>query len=284
MIDIYLFGATTVNAGGTSLVARHLGGSKPRQVLEILALQPGRPVTKEVLAEHLWEDSPPRCYISTLESYVCGLRRKLTELGGVSGVLLTTVGGYVLDPDSVRVDVVEVRDVLDSCDPRLMRHTLRVAGTTLLADDPYATWADRERRRLADDRVRAYVRVAHVANAVGDSEAAVRFSRAAVSEQPWSEPAVQELMTGLAGSGNHAQALVEYQGLRCRMREELGIEPSPATQALYLAALRPDERSGDSDLSVLVSLLKEALETATSQHGPHHPELAEVRRMIRALA
>ena len=284
MIDIELLGATRVRSNGATLLARDLGGSKPRQVLEILALHLGRPVTKDALAERLWEDSPPRSYIPTLESYVCGLRRRLAELSGRPGVLVTTTGGYLLDATDVRVDVVELRMLLASGDLARMRRALDVRVDSLLADDPYAAWANRERDELADVRAEAHGWAAHVANAVGDSELAARFARAAVLARPWSEPAVQELMGALAGSGNSAQALIEYQALRTTLRDELGVEPSPATQALYMSILCAQEPQPANDVPVLVTLLKSALEAATGRGGLGTPEMVEVGRMLLARA
>ena len=50
-------------------VSRTLGGVKPRQILAILALAAGRPVSKEHLADLLWDGEPPKGYRGTLESY-----------------------------------------------------------------------------------------------------------------------------------------------------------------------------------------------------------------------
>src|ERR1700754_3763436 len=107
MIEIQLFGPTTVSCGGIRVTATDLGGGKPRQLLEMLALDVGVPVSKELLAERLWEARPPRAYIPTIESHVCGIRRRLGELTGEHGALVTTVGGYLLDKQRVRVDLDE---------------------------------------------------------------------------------------------------------------------------------------------------------------------------------
>jgi SARP family transcriptional regulator, regulator of embCAB operon len=284
MIEIHLFGRTCISGGGTRLVARDLGGSKPRQVLEILALELGRPVTKDALAERLWEDSPPRSYIATLESYVCGLRRKLTELSGRNDVLVTTSGGYLLDAGQVRVDFVELRELLESEDLARALRALPMTVDLLLADDPYAAWANQVREDLGDRRADAFVRAARVANSRGDNELAATFARAVVHERPWSEAGFQELMSALADSGNHAQALIEYQTLRATMQDELGVEPSPTTQSLYMSILCAEEPQASYDVGILLSLLKGALEAATGRSVAGSREMAEVGRMLLARA
>jgi DNA-binding SARP family transcriptional activator len=279
MIEIELFGPTCVSGEEVTLHARDLGGSKPRQVLEILAVELGRPVTKDALADRLWEHSPPRSYIATLESYVCCLRRRLAGLGTDAGVLVTTPGGYLLDEAQVHVDLVEVRELLDRADPTWLYLNRGLGVDVLLADDPYATWANDVRDQLAAARSMAYVQAAHQANVAGDDALAEGFARTALVDRSWSEPAVQELMAALTHEGNHAQALIEYHGLRSAMRDELGVEPSPVTQALYLSILRAEAEAPD-DLAVLVGLLKSALEAASGLGRVCSPEMAEVGRML----
>ncbi len=40
-------------------------------------------------------------------------------------------------------------------------------------------------------------------------------------------------MEALAEEGNSAEALLVYEGLRTKLREELGVNPSEPTQLLY---------------------------------------------------
>lgn len=283
MIEIELFGPTRVSCRGATIAGRDLGGSKPRQVLEILAIELGTPVTKDSLADRLWEHQPPRSYVGTLESYVCGLRRRLTDLGDGSEVLRTTAGGYVLDPARVRVDVVDTRRRLGSGELSVLETTLDLRLDVLLADDPYASWANQEREQLWVQRGQAYVAAAHRANETGDHVRAVRFAKAA-SRDRWSEPVTQELMEGLARGGNHAQALLEYQNLRTAMRDELGVEPSPATQALYMSILCHEEPEPTNDVAILLKLLRNALEAATGRGDVGGPGMAELGRMLLARA
>jgi DNA-binding SARP family transcriptional activator len=280
-----LFGPTTMACGDIRSTATNLGGNKPRQLLEMLALDVGVPVSKELLAERLWDGHPPRAYIPTLESHVCCLRRRLGGLTGEPGALVTTVGGYLLNEQLVKVDVVEVRALLDSGDVAKVRRTLDLVQGMLLADDPYAPWADEARQGFAARSARRYAEAAHVANEVGDHELAATLARAVGHDQYWSEPAVQELMRALAASGNRAQALFEYQALRTLLDEELGIEPGPATQKLFMSILCAAPSQGSDDVGILLGLLKGALATADRGHcTSHSPAMAEVAQMLLARA
>src|SRR5919107_1647906 len=103
-IQVKLFGNTTVVLPDRSVVT-DLGGIKPRQVLELLAIAPGTPVSKDRLVEHLWGDNPPRTHTATLESYISLLRRRMGCSRGRQSALSTTSNGYLLDPSQVEVDV-----------------------------------------------------------------------------------------------------------------------------------------------------------------------------------
>ena len=60
MWDISLFGGTTVTRSDTRVHGNTLGGVKPRKLLEVLALTPGQAVSKDLLADRIWGDHPPR--------------------------------------------------------------------------------------------------------------------------------------------------------------------------------------------------------------------------------
>src|SRR5215217_5855697 len=87
-IRVELFGATAVVLPDGSRVT-DLGGIKPRQVLEMLALSVGAPVSKDRLVEQLWGGNPPRTFMATLESYISLLRRRLGVGRGRGSALAT---------------------------------------------------------------------------------------------------------------------------------------------------------------------------------------------------
>lgn len=286
MISIKLFGSTTVKVDGQERTAADLGGTRPRQILEMLAVNLGSPVSKDRLADALWEGTPPATYRATVESYVCVLRRGLRIGGGRTAALSTTHRGYVLDAARARVDLVEVRRLLRtaSTGPRrqavenALRGLAKITGE-LLVDEAYATWADRERESFARLLIQACTDAAAVATDDGDLDAAVRLARTATEQGVLVEAAWQALMTGLWRSGREAEALAVYADLRCRTLDELGVEPGRVSEALYLAILRQDDRqaarSNGLEVSTLLRLLRQALDPDTEGNyalGPRHDE------------
>ena len=69
-------------------------------------------------------------------------------------------------------------------------------------------------------------------------ESAVRSGRDLVRLAPHRESGYRILMRALAAEGNDAEALGVYEGLRVRLREDLGVAPSAPTQELYRTLLR----------------------------------------------
>ena len=80
--------------------------------------------------------------------------------------------------------------------------------------------------------------MATVAVRTGDPLAAREAAEAAALADPMDEPAFRALMQALVASGEPAKALVVYGQLRATLADELGVEPSVATQDLHVAILR----------------------------------------------
>ena len=74
----------------------------------------------------------------------------------------------------------------------------------------------------------------------GDWMAAADAASAALERDPYDEAALRVLLRAYVMGGRVAGALAAYAGARERMADELGIDPSPETAALYTAILRGD--------------------------------------------
>lgn len=292
MIEIKLFGPTAVLIDGVRLDTAGLGGVKPRQILEMLAVDIGIPVSKDRLADGLWEHQPPASYVATLESYVCVLRRRLGCGRGKGSPLMTTQNGYLLDPERTRVDLASFRTLMTSVDGEPARtamthveQALDLVVGGLLDTEPYAAWAGREREALSRLTTAGCTRAAQLANGAGESARAVRFARTAADQGVFTETAWQELMHALWSTGRRAEALRAYADLRAGMAEELGIEPGVVSQRLYMTILRgapaghvaSHERH---EVSTLMRLLRQALEAGAGVDVAAEPGLSEVARVL----
>ncbi len=233
MLRIQLVGQTMIENDGERRGADELGGTKPRRLLQMLALEPGTPRSKDVLADQLWEGRPPGSWLATIESYVCVLRRRLGAGGGRQSALATTSSGYVIDPARAEVDVRRVRTLLASSDLSDVTTALDLLHSEILTEEPYAPWACAARESLGELVAEAGSRAAAQANHVGRHELAARLARAAVEHSYFSEPAWRELMLAQWQTRGSSEAIRTFERLRSGMLDELGLEPDPRTRALH---------------------------------------------------
>src|SRR5690242_16345793 len=107
-MKICVLGPLSADVNGMSIVPT---AGKPRQILALLALYPSRVMPVPTLMEEIWGTELPQSALTTLQTYILQLRRRLgTAMGpGAPGtakdVLATRHGGYLLQipPDCVDV-------------------------------------------------------------------------------------------------------------------------------------------------------------------------------------
>jgi len=243
MTTICLFGTTRLE-DGPRVLAPDLGGNRPRQVLELLALSHGRVVTTDRLADALWDGRPPTSYVATLQSHVCLLRRHLAAAGVTRDAIRTVTHGYLLT-DAVEVDLTRLRSslhaVLASADPaRLagLSAALPPEEDVLLSSSPYDSWATEARDVLDVELGKGLRSTAERCLTRGDHGQAVVYLTRAARIEPHSEVTQQLLMRALADGGSPVDAMISFAHFRSRLREDLGIDPSPSTVQLHLDVLR----------------------------------------------
>jgi tetratricopeptide (TPR) repeat protein len=172
-------------------------------------------------------------------------------VGGGGETVVAGDAGYqlVLPPGvEVAVDLDEADDELAAArlvlgdDPAaaqaLAAQACEVLRATFLAGHG-GSWADDVRARLAELLLGALELAARAATDAGDVDAAVALAEEVVQRSPLRESAYRSLMAALAAAGNRADALLTYQRLRRMLVDELGVDPSPETEAAYLALLGP---------------------------------------------
>ena len=228
---IQLCGRLVVSVDGRRVEAE-LPGRQGRVLLSFLALNRMRTLTRDEAVEALW----PEGRDGGLAPLLSKLRR-VVELDGLR-----------LDADWVDVEAAtealhRAESALAQGDPHgawgPSQVAMFVTGRPLLPDEG-AAWIDAERRRLDGLHVRALEAYAAAALGVGGTElaAAVRAGRKLVEREPYRESGYRILMEALDREGNSAEALIVYDALRTRLRDDLGISPNDATQAVHRRLLR----------------------------------------------
>ena len=260
-ISIRLIGPLRVERDGQVLTAAKLGSPKARQILEILALQLGRPVPREQIINILWRGNPPSTASATVESYVSVIRRNIQPGQAKNGPLRTDKGSYILDPKLVQVDLDLFERAIGTADgtkpaeayPKLVS-ALELASAPLLSDELTFEWAESARVRHAAQVADCSARAAEMAVKLGKTDEAVRWARQAVAAEPLNERAWTALVDGLEQGTRYIEALQAYDNCRLLFRRELDCNPGPLLQAAHARLLHctSDE---DAELEEVLSAL-----------------------------
>ena len=245
VLDIKILGPLRIQSADATLDAGGLGGTKPRQILEILLLNLGMPVSKDRLIDILWAGRPPAEALPMLESYVSVLRRHLQPGQGKTGPLRTVTGGYMMDPLQVNLDVSRFNELsrrASQCDPRealkLLQEALALASAPLLGDELQASWAEEERGQHELRVGRARALAAKLALSLDEPDLAIDWAREAVAVDRFNESAWTSLILGLEAVGQPLEALRAFEEFRRTLDREMGCSPGDSLRAAHARLLR----------------------------------------------
>ncbi|HTZ87201.1 MAG TPA: AAA family ATPase [Solirubrobacteraceae bacterium] len=258
MLRIGLFGGMTVDCDGEQLAAP--GARRAWSLLAFLALFPGAHPRSEIAAR-FWPDVLDSSARASLRSAVWSLRRILGAHADRLQVDRNSVG---LDRAELWVDAVAFRELLDN---GRAREAVELCSGELLAgfEEEWALVARDEHR---EQLLGALEHVAARAEAEGDIEGALEYSRRAVVVDPLSEDAHRALIARLAAAGDLARALVVYRALAERLRRELSVAPSPATRELvHKLRLEGAEPAGEELAAVTSAARASPQATQPSEDG-----------------
>ena len=250
-LTVRLFGAIGVEHDGRTLGPRDFGGSRPKQVFEILLAARGGQVPVERLAEMLWGEHVPGNFAASIQTFVSTLRRHLcADPRRARELIVTERGAYRFAVEHASIDVDRFDRLLaragraaTEASRRCLTDALSLATAEVLEDEPYAAWAEELRGTYRGRVIGANLEAADAALIAHDYRAALEHAQAAARLDPFSERAHRTGMLALYAMGRAHEALERYRRLRSLLAGELGLEPSAETRSLELAILRQDDPS-----------------------------------------
>ncbi|GAB2840724.1 AfsR/SARP family transcriptional regulator [Lentzea nigeriaca] len=262
-MEIKVLGPLEARENGVSITPT---ASKPRQLLALLALQAGHVVTVPTLIEELWGMAPPRSALTTLQTYVLQVRRKINaampgeDASAAKEVLVTRYGGYLLNVAPENVDVrsyerlatagqraTETGD-LESAS-RLLGQALEVWRGPVLVDVQVGTKLAMEVTRLQESRLGVLEARIDADLRLGRHQSMISELSMLTAQHPMHENLCAQYMLSLYRSGRQWRALEAFQALRETLIEELGLEPSMRLRQLQRAILSSDPAL-DTSMSV----------------------------------
>jgi DNA-binding SARP family transcriptional activator len=214
MLEVRLLGPLEVRDGERTIEVRR---QKQRALLAVLALNAGRVVSKDRLADQLWGEQATAGAGHTLENYVSQLRKLL---GGT--LIATRAPGYVLDVDPEQVDVLRFERLVREARAEEALALLRGSPLADVASEPFAA---AEISRLAELELSAHEELFSQWLEQGRQAEVVPELEQLVAAHPYRERLWSLLMLALYRSGRQADALAAYRRAREALVEGLGIEP-----------------------------------------------------------
>ncbi|WP_329034325.1 AfsR/SARP family transcriptional regulator [Streptomyces sp. NBC_00178] len=218
--------------------------AKVRALLADLLASDEGPVSADRLIRDLWDDVPPGNPRAALQAKVSQLRRVV----GRDRVVRQPPGYRLRLDDGDEVDAVRFRALATEArlvqDPR-SRAVLLTEALELWRGPAYADFADGglvrgAAQRLAEQRVSVREDQAEARLEARDHTLLAGELADLVRRHPLRERLRAVQMKALYATGRQSEALASYDDLRCRLVEELGVDPSPELAALHAAVLRQD--------------------------------------------
>lgn len=246
-LRFYLTGGVAIE-GSETLDQSALPGRQGRLALVYLLVERHRPVPVHELATALWGDDLPRTWEPSLRVVVSKLRSVLARADGGDTTIVTESGSYRVRLGDAWVDIEVAANAVDRAEGA-WRHgdiattwseatvAAGIARRPLLPGEDQS-WVAALRTRLHDMGVRATDLLVQVYLARSEHSLAIAVGRDLVALEPFREASYRHLMRAHLAAGDRAEALRVHQELRKLLAEELGVDPSAATTALYLHALR----------------------------------------------
>lgn len=236
-MEIRILGPVELRAGGRR---NGLRSDKERCALAALALDVGRPVSLDHLAERLW-DEPPLTARQSLHTYISRLRRALAETGAGGDVPQITqrTHTYQLDTDPDRIDWHRFRALVrraENADDATAA-TLLNQAEALWEGEALAglsgLWAGQVRAGLGEAR-RAAIQ-ARIAIGLRQGRFTQLTGELALltTEYPDDERLIGHLMVAYYGRGRYADALRVYRDARRLLNEELGTDPGNELKQIH---------------------------------------------------
>ena len=239
-MQIAVLGPLEVRAGDQVI---DVAGARLRALLIRLAVAAPSPVSVSALVETLWGDEPPAEPANALQSLVSRLRRTLNAADAVQQV----PGGYRLQIGTDDLDLRqfnrlarEGHELLRAGRPVAAAATLREALTWWRSDD-FDPAIERDPAlviRLQEQHLDARADRIEADLAQGQASEVIPELDQLVVTYPLRERLTLLRIQAFAAAGRVPEALGAYEESRRVLADELGIDPSPALQAVHLALLR----------------------------------------------
>ena len=263
-IDIDLLGAFEVRVDGRALAAGTWKLRHPRQLLQMLALQPGHRMRRDQVCEHLWPGASMDAADNRLHHTIHVLRNTLARAGLPKALPLVTLqtDAVSLSPalqfvvDVGRFDSLVEEARTQPRHPQLSEQLATAIGLyrgEVLAGSPHQDWIGPHRDQCRLEFIWLLDRRAALHREAGEVGQAIMVYQRLVETEPDNEGAHRALMELFDVSGHPERALHQYAACKHVLQRELDAEPSPLTQAVHDRIVAAAKRGRAPDAGAVIA-------------------------------
>ena len=250
---IYLAGSVAIEHGAQLIREKGLPGRQGRLAFAFLAVQRHRSISRDELVSAVWQDDVAAQTDAALDAILSKLRSVLKSAGfapAEAGIAVASGTIALQVPTQTWIDLEACANALDEAEGAWRRGDTTAAWSlaniaVVISKRPFlsdseAPWIEAQRKALRTMHMRALQCLVMVSANHGEPLLAIQHAAEMVELEPFRETAYQLLMKMHAAAGDRAEALRVFARCRELLRDELGVSPSPQTEAVYLEILRAE--------------------------------------------
>ena len=243
-LEICLLGSLQLKQGGQKSLAG-FDSNKVRGLLAYLVVEANRPHRRRQLAALLWPELSETKALTNLRHGLSNLRQVIGDHSAHPPYLIITPQTIQFNQGSdtfVDVNEFERTCKLAQANPLDINSLHQAAelyrgpfleGFSIPDSISFEEWLVVKRERLERFANWVFQSLADLYELAGDYGSAVDFAKHQVSLNPWREEVHQQIMRCLYYSGQRSAAISHYETCCSALKDDLGIEPSQETQAIY---------------------------------------------------
>jgi predicted ATPase/DNA-binding SARP family transcriptional activator len=239
VVEIKLLGSFSIQINGKEIPPEAWRLRKVKNLVKLLALAPGHQLHRDQVIEYLWPDSDQKAAANLFYQAIHAARRTVDPDGQLGKRFLTyRKEQLLLCPDvPLWVDIDAFAELAavarKECHPIAYQRALDLYTGDLLPEDRYEVWAEAARKRMYDLHLELLFELAVLHHQQQNYSNAIEQLNQIVALNDTYEEAHVLLMRLFAETGQRREAIQQYQTLKNTMKNELGLEPLPATTSLF---------------------------------------------------
>ncbi len=244
-LRLQLLGPFQAWRGAAEITVQDWKRKKARQLFLLLVTQQPAMLEREQIVEMLWPELDPEQAQRDFKIAYSSLLNVLEpnrERNAPSAFIVRDDTRYGLRPEAdVWLDAAEFEGLVargdalypDGGATAVYRQAIQLYHGDFLQEYPYETWCSERREHLLTMFLQTAERLTLLLLAQQAWDEAIRMAHTILEHDNCWEQAYRVLMQAYAAQGKRAQAIRVYQRCQERLQEELGVDPTSATQDLY---------------------------------------------------